>query len=151
MTKRPKKIAAPTGRAVVEWVGKSPDAMPPPRVRLRIFDRANGICVLSTRKIRAGEKWEPHHIVALADGGENRESNLAPALVAPHKVETARQAKVRKKVRAKRKKHVGIKTPPKRPIESRGFPETEKAQKKRSGKEPVRGMSEIARRYQVVK
>ncbi len=91
-----------------EWIGKTDDTQPPPRVRLRVFDNYNGICQLSHRKIQAGEKWHLHHIKELIAGGENRESNLVPALVAPHKIETKKQMAVKKKVNGTRKKHLGI-------------------------------------------
>ena len=136
MTKRPKpaKIAAPQGRAVKEWIGKTPDAMPPERVRLRIFDRAKGRCHISGRKIHPGEDWEVEHIVAMADGGENREGNLAPALTDPHKRKSAKEAKERAQARVTRKAHIGIKTPPKHPIESRNELKTEKAPRPESKK-----------------
>jgi hypothetical protein len=31
-----------TGRAVKEWIGKSPDSRAPPRVRQRIWEREKG-------------------------------------------------------------------------------------------------------------
>ena len=97
-----------TCRSVPEWIGASPDAKIPGHVRLRIFERHEGICHISGRKILAGEKWEAEHIVPLADGGEHRESNLAPALLESHRKKTAQEAKVRAKVRRVRKKHLGI-------------------------------------------
>ena len=39
-------------RSVPKWIGKTDDAMPPPRVRLRIFEAYNGVFGLSGRKIR---------------------------------------------------------------------------------------------------
>ena len=144
MTKRP-KIASPQGRSVEEWIGATPDAKVPKRVLLRIFDRAHGKCHLSGAKIQPGQPWQAEHIIALADGGEHRESNLAPALVEAHKEKTKREAKERAKVRAIRQAHIGIKDAPARKIKSRGFPEPAK------GRHPARalaaGSSEIARRY----
>lgn len=112
-------------RAVEEWIGKTDDAKVPPRVRLRIFNRHNGICHLSGRKIMPGEKWELEHVKALIHGGEHREANLAPALVAPHKAKTAEEMAVKAKTDAIRKKHVGI-TQPKGNIRSPGFAKAEK-------------------------
>lgn len=97
-------------RTVPEWIGKSDDARVPPRVRLRIFDRHDGICHLSGLKIMGGQKWELEHIKALCNGGEHRESNLAPALVAAHKVKTKADVAEKAKVERVRKKHLGIKT-----------------------------------------
>jgi 5-methylcytosine-specific restriction enzyme A len=97
-------------RSVEEWVGASDDAVPPPRVRLRVFERHGGICYLSGRKIHAGEQWELDHVRALCNGGENRESNLAPALKEAHRKKTASDVKLRAKDDRVRKKHLGIKS-----------------------------------------
>lgn len=94
-----------------EWVAKHDDQKVPPRVRQRVFDRHNGICHLTGRKIQPGERWELEHVHALILGGEHRESNLAPALYAPHKVKTATEMKVKAKIARVRKKHIGIAKP----------------------------------------
>ena len=136
---RPPKIAPATGRSVTEWIGKTPDSMPPPRVRLRIFDRAGGLCYLSGRKIRPADAWELEHVVALADGGENRESNLRPALKAPHKEKSKREASERAAARAKRAKLIGIKREPKQKIESRNDLAKAKAPRIEKATPPRRG------------
>lgn len=100
-------------RSVDEWIGKTDDAMPPPRVRLRIFERHEGVCHISGRKIRPGEKWHVEHVLALSLGGENRESNLAPALVEPHKAKTAQDRKTKARNDKVRKRHLGIRKPSK--------------------------------------
>lgn len=96
-------------RSVPEWIGATDDAVPPPRVRLRVFERAGGVCHLSGRKIRPGEKWDLEHITAICNGGENRESNLAPALVQAHKVKTAADRRQKARTDRVRKHHLGIK------------------------------------------
>jgi len=96
-------------RATEEWVGKTDDSAIPPRVRLRVFERHNGACYLSGRKIMAGDKWEVEHIVALCNGGEHRESNMAPALSAPHKVKSAADMALKSRNYKMRAKHAGIK------------------------------------------
>lgn len=121
-------------RSIAEWIAKHDDTNAPPRVRLRVYEAHNGICWLSKRKIEAGEKWELHHKVALIEGGENRESNLAPVLVAPHKAETKRQMAKKKKVNRTRKKHLGI-AAPKQKIPSPGFQKSSK--KSRFTKAPL--------------
>lgn len=63
-------------RTVPEWIGKTLDDPVPPRVRVRVFTRAEGHCQLCTRKIMAGERWVADHIKAIVNGGENRERNL---------------------------------------------------------------------------
>lgn len=100
-----------TGRATEEWIGSSPDAKIPPRVRLRVFERDNGKCHLTGRRIRAGEAWECDHIIALCNGGEHRESNLAPALSEPHKIKTKADVREKSKIARLRKRHIGIKKP----------------------------------------
>ena len=98
-------------REVAEWIGRTPDTPAPPRVRLRVFERYNGLCYLSGRKIMPGDKWQLEHPHALINGGENRESNLAPALVDAHKVKTAEDVKQKAKNDRVRKRHLGIKKP----------------------------------------
>lgn len=98
-------------RSVEEWIGKTDDTPVPPRVRARVFINNGGVCHLSGRKIRPGEKWELEHIIALCNGGEHRESNMAPALVAAHKVKTAADRKLKAKDDRVRKRHLGIKKP----------------------------------------
>ena len=97
-----------TGRSVPEWSGISPDSKVPGYVRLRIFERHEGICHLTKRKIRAGERWDLDHIKPLADGGTHSEANLVPVLDWAHREKTAKENKARAKVRAIKKKHLGI-------------------------------------------
>lgn len=98
-------------RSLDEWVAKHDDQKVPPRVRQRVFDRHNGICHLTGRKIQPGERWELEHVHALILGGQHRESNMAPALAAAHKVKTATEMKVKSKIARVRKKHIGIAKP----------------------------------------
>lgn len=95
-------------RSVDEWVGKTDDADIPPRVRLRVFERAGGVCHLSGRRIQAGEPWDCDHIVALVNGGEHREANLAPALRDKHREKTALDVAEKSLVRRKKMKALGI-------------------------------------------
>jgi len=98
-------------RAVPEWIGKNPDQQVPLRVRLRIFERNKGICYLSGVKIQPGDKWEVEHRVSLCNGGEHRESNMAPALVGPHKAKTRQDRAIKAKNDRVRKKHIGLRKP----------------------------------------
>lgn len=100
-------------RSTEEWVGKTDDAAIPPRVRLRVFERHGGVCYLSGRKIGAGEQWDCDHVVALINGGEHREFNLAPVLKGPHREKTAADVKQKAKNDRVRKRHLGIKKPSK--------------------------------------
>lgn len=109
-----------TGRSVPEWIGKSPDTPIPPRVKLRVFEAHGGVCHLAKRKIRAGEPWDADHVVALINGGENRESNLAPALRDKHREKTAEDVAEKALTYRQKAKHLGIKSD--RPgMQSRGF------------------------------
>ena len=98
-------------RSVEEWIGKTDDSAIPPRVRLRVFEKYSGVCYLSGVKIRPGDKWEIEHVQALCNGGEHRESNMAPALVAAHKGKTAADRREKAKNDRVRKRHLGIKKP----------------------------------------
>lgn len=95
-------------RSIEEWIGKSDDTPVPPRVKLRVFERHGGICHISLRRIQAGEPWDAEHVLAIANGGENRESNLAPALRAKHPQKTAQDLKLKSKAYHRRRKHLGI-------------------------------------------
>ena len=97
-------------RTVPEWIGRNDDSMPPPNVRLRIFKAYGGICCIAKRKIQAGEPWDLHHVIPLWKGGENRESNLAPALRDKHRKVSAEESAGRAEERRKQKAHHGIKS-----------------------------------------
>lgn len=107
-------------RAVKEWIGPSPDTPPPPRVKLRIWERENGICYLSGRKIQPCEPYQFEHKIAIINGGKNRESNLFLALVDKHKEKTKADLAEKSRVADRAKSHLGIrKEGPK--IQSAGF------------------------------
>lgn len=96
-------------RAVEEWIGKTDDAPVPPRVRVRVFERHDGRCHRTGRKIRPGDAWALDHIKALINGGEHRESNLAPILAGkPHKDKTDEDLAEKSKVAAVKAKHLGL-------------------------------------------
>lgn len=101
-------------RSTDEWIGKTDDTPIPPRVKLRVFERHHGICHLSGRRISAGEPWECDHVVALVNGGENRESNLAPALADKHREKTKDDVAEKSRVRRKQSRNLGIKRKPSR-------------------------------------
>jgi 5-methylcytosine-specific restriction enzyme A len=108
-------------REVKEWIGKTDDSRPPPKVRLRVWDKFKGRDYITGRKIQTGEAWELDHIKALINGGENRESNLAPVLKATHKEKTKADVAEKAMINRKRMKHLGIDKPNKKKIQSRGF------------------------------
>lgn len=108
-------------RAVEEWRGSTPDSMPPPRVRLRIFQAYDGRCYRSGIKIRPGDKWALDHIVAIINGGKNVESNLAPILDAEHKIKTAEDMDTKSKTYRMAAKNAGTWPKSRFKIRSRGF------------------------------
>lgn len=120
-------------RSVPEWIGKSNDEKIPPRVKLRIFERAGGKCHISGRIIRAGEAWDADHIIALCNGGEHRETNLAPALTDKHREKTKADVAEKAAIYRKRAKHFGLR-PAKQLIKSAAFP---KRARTHAGRPPV--------------
>lgn len=69
-------------RALPEWIAKHDDEAIPQRVQLRIYTRANGMCVKCGRPLRKGH-WACDHITALINGGQHRESNLQALCISP--------------------------------------------------------------------
>lgn len=95
-------------RSTVEWRGKTDDQAIPPRVKIRVFDKAEGRCSHCTLLIHGSLLPAYDHIVALVNGGENRESNLTLLCVPCHKVKTKIDVAEKSQVYYKRKKAIGI-------------------------------------------
>lgn len=110
-----------TVRSLPEWIGATPDTPVPPRVKARVFEAYEGRCYLSGRKIMPGDKWEVEHRIAIINGGENRESNLAPALAELHREKTDADLRLKSKIHRQRLKNLGLWPKSKRPLRSRGF------------------------------
>jgi len=119
------------GRKVKEWIGKTPESMPPPSVRARIFDRCDGICHISKRKIKPGDEWHLDHIKSIRNGGENRETNLAVAYGPAHREKTAQENSDGARADRIHIKHIGAEDPSDNPINSAGF-KPKKPQRKAS-------------------
>lgn len=117
-------------RSVSEWIGKSDDHRAPGRVRDRIMAREGNHCHLCGCAID-GKKWDLDHVIALINGGENRESNLKPAHRKCHVEKTAADVAEKARIAAVRKKHLGIRAP-KQKIKSAGFPVSESAAKRQT-------------------
>ena len=71
-----------------------------PRVRLAIWERARGICVICDRRIDGvRERWIIEHIRALELGGADEPDNMGPAHAACAEAKDLRRGLVRKRVR----------------------------------------------------
>lgn len=95
-------------REVEEWVGKTDDTQPPPRVRLRVWDRCEGRCHLCGRPIPASDAWILEHLKALINGGENRERNLCLSCSWCKPIKDAADVAEKSATAKVRKKHLGI-------------------------------------------
>jgi hypothetical protein len=95
-------------RVVEEWIGRTDDTPIPPRVKLRVFEAFGGKDYITGQKIRAGDAWDCDHVIALINGGENRERNLAPLLKATHKVKTREDVGTKSKTARIKAKHLGV-------------------------------------------
>ncbi len=123
---RPPKIAKARGRAVTEWIGKTPDAKVPAHVRLRILRRFEGKCYLTGILIADGQAFDLEHIKPVEEGGPHAESNLAPVLRLPHEIKTAAERKRQAKADRIAEAAHGMKPAPARPIQSAGFAPSQK-------------------------
>ena len=94
-------------RSVPEWKGKTDDSKAPNRVRQRCHDRAEGKCHICGLPL-GQKKWQLDHQIALANGGENRESNLAPAHITCHSDKTRKDVKTKSKIARVKARHSGI-------------------------------------------
>ena len=130
-------------RSTAEWKPKSDDAAIPDRVKLRVWNRADGKCQICTRKMLAGDVKLYDHITPLADGGRHAEANLQIACVACHSAKTSEESTARAKVRSKAKAVLGIKRPAGK-IKSAPFPPPRR-QRSRSRSRRFRIAPSIAR------
>lgn len=97
-------------RSNPEWIGKNDDEAPPPRVRLRVYDRCKGRCQGPChRKLGPADKWQCDHIKPLIAGGENREKNLQCLCEWCHGEKTNGEVGEKSRVAAIRERHLGIK------------------------------------------
>src|SRR5262247_3987904 len=96
-------------RSVDEWIGKSDDDRVPDRVRVRVYLRTGGRCDCGCgRLILVGEAWDCDHAVALANGGQHRESNLRPILREHHKTKSRQDVALKSKIYEGRKRQLGL-------------------------------------------
>ena len=100
-------------RSTDEWVGASADTVIPSRVKLRVFHDFGGRCAMCTTKLL---NWHCDHVVALINGGQNREGNLQPLCNSCHAGNTVIDVKTKAKIYAITKRHLGIKKETGRPM-----------------------------------
>lgn len=96
-------------RSVSEWIGKTDDTPVPPRVRLRVWESKGGCCHKCGRKVGAGDRWTCEHLIALINGGENRERNLDVTCGWCLPAKNAEDIAEKAKTYAVKSKHIGIK------------------------------------------
>ncbi len=110
-------------REVPEWIGKTDDTPAPPRVRLRVWDRCEGTCHRCARKIPTGDAWILEHLIALINGGENRERNLCLTCSWCKPIKDAEDVAEKSKTAAVRSKHILPREPSR--LRGAGFPKRE--------------------------
>lgn len=119
---QPRLVQIAGRRPVPEWVADHPMQEIPKRVKLRIWERCDGRCHITGAKIDAlRDDWDFDHIKRLADGGEHRELNLAPAFREKHREKTGQENSDAAKADRVRLKHIGQWPKPRRPLKGRGF------------------------------
>ena len=83
-----------------------------PKRRAALFDANKGVCHICGAKIDgAREAWDVEHIIPVALGGDDDESNCAPAHKRCHKIKTAKDAANLAKSNRVRAKHFGAHKP----------------------------------------
>ncbi len=94
-------------RQTPEWVGTSHDQAPPARVKARIWKRDPNCvgCGLPTGDVR---KPQYDHIVAICNGGENRESNLQILCGGCHRLKSYTDVAVKSSNARRLKKRLGL-------------------------------------------
>lgn len=98
-------------RSVPEWIGKTDDTPVPDRVRVRVFEGKKGRCHSCGRKITTGETWTCEHVVAIINGGENRENNLDVTCRWCLPAKNAADVKIKAKNYAVKRRNLGIRKP----------------------------------------
>jgi 5-methylcytosine-specific restriction endonuclease McrA len=118
-------------RTVPEWIGKTDDTAIPARVKLRVYEKAEGKCAKCGIDAWAGEY---DHVIPIILGGANRESNLQLLCVPCHGAKTKLDVKIKAKVARVRKRHLGLMPAKRQAIKSPGF---RKAAPQRKASSPV--------------
>lgn len=133
-------------RSVSEWIAKHDDEAIPPRVKLRVFQRADKRGTSCTLLIVGKLRPEYDHICALVNGGRHRESNIQLLCSESHKGKTKADVAEKSQTYHKQLAAAGIRKPPR--LKGQGF---RKAGKQHSATRPVtRKNSTLARQQESV-
>jgi 5-methylcytosine-specific restriction endonuclease McrA len=103
-------------RSVPEWVGATDDTAIPQRVRLRVWERCEGRCGECGRKIGPSDSWIIEHLLAIINGGQNRENNLGVTCGWCKPDKDRKDVAVKVKSARVRAKHAGVKKTSGRPM-----------------------------------
>lgn len=95
-------------RSVPEWIGRDDDAPVPQRVRIRVYVAKGGLCHKCRRKIGPADKWTCEHVIAIANLGPNRESNLDLTCSWCLPIKNAEDVAIKSKVAALKARHLGL-------------------------------------------
>jgi 5-methylcytosine-specific restriction protein A len=98
-------------REVPEWKATHDNQAIPARVKVRVFDRAGGVCAECTLPIVGKLLPAYDHIQALINGGKHEEYNLQLLCVPCHAVKTKADVAEKATTYRKRSKHLGLKKP----------------------------------------
>ena len=113
------------GRQRPEWIGATPDAAIPAPVKRRILERFGWKCYVTGIDLRHGAPFDFDHIVALCNGGEHRENNLAPIWRPKHREKTAADVSERAATDRKVAHHYGLERPKQKIARAPKKPRTE--------------------------
>jgi|APCry1669192522_1035417.scaffolds.fasta_scaffold31977_2 hypothetical protein len=106
-------------RIIKEWIGKNDNEAIPPRVKLRVFLRAEKHCAACTLLIVGKLRPEYDHVVALINGGQHRESNLQLLCSECHKAKTKLDVAEKSESYRKQLNAAGIRSPSR--LKGQGF------------------------------
>lgn len=95
-------------RSVPEWVGATDDTPIPARVKDRVMQAFGGCCSECGVEFSGVIRPEFDHIVALVNGGENREGNIRAVCAACHVIKTKEDVSLKSVTYRKRSKHFGF-------------------------------------------
>lgn len=95
-------------RSVPEWIGKTDDTPIPARVKLRVFEKYNERCCHCDLLIVGRLRPAYDHIVALINGGENRESNIQLLCSECHKAKTGGDVREKAVIYRKRSRRLKL-------------------------------------------